>query len=128
MIHLLKTNERGVVYTLGRLSGVKGPGLVVLIPLLQKMVRVDVDWKRIVLSGVEITYRVADPGKALSQVADYRGGLTQLAEATVKKTLAGREKDALVFEQRGVEAQVKKEMNAVAGAWGINIEKVEMTG
>jgi regulator of protease activity HflC (stomatin/prohibitin superfamily) len=81
----------------------------------------------LVLDGVEVSYRVVDPAKALSQVADHRSGLTQLAAATVKKTLAGREKDALMFEQRGVEAQVKKEMNAVAGAWGINVEKVEMT-
>jgi regulator of protease activity HflC (stomatin/prohibitin superfamily) len=126
MIHILPTHERAVIYTLGRLTGVKGPGLVIVIPGLQRMTRVDMRSATIELPNATVTYRVSDPAKALSEVADFRSAVTTLAESTLKRVLAGRSKDALVFERRGIEEEILKSMNAVAASWGIHLDKVEL--
>ena len=126
MIHLLKEHERLVVSTLGKISGVKGPGLVLVMPMLQTAVRMDLrETFTLATPHVTMTWRVVDPAKALEQVADYRQAIEQLAITVMKKILAGREVDALVFERQGVEAQALADMNAAAAAWGLEVQKVE---
>lgn len=126
MIHLLKEHERLVVSTLGKISGVKGPGLVLVMPMLQAAVRMDLrETFTLATPHVTMTWRVVDPAKALEQVADYRQAIEQLAITVMKKILAGREVDALVFERQGIEAQALADMNAAAAAWGLEVQKVE---
>jgi regulator of protease activity HflC (stomatin/prohibitin superfamily) len=97
VFHLLPAHERAVVYTLGRTSGVKGPGLVVLIPFLQTMRRVDVRGGVVQLKNVSVAYRVVDPVRALEQVADYHQAMEKLAETAFARAIEGRDSDALVF-------------------------------
>ena len=126
MIYILPSHERAAVYTLGRLSGIKGPGLVFLIPGVQTMTRVDMNPAKLELPTATVTYRVTDPAKALVEVADFRHAVQKLSEATLKRVLEGRSKDALVFERRGIEEEVSKSANAVAGAWGIHFDKIAL--
>ena len=124
MFHLLPEHERGVVYTLGRLTGVKGPGLVLLVPMLQAMRRVDLRPEVAQTRNAAVTWHVTDPARALEQVADYRDAMERLAQATFAKSLAGRAPDAPVFERRGMEQEIRKEMEGACSAWGIAIDKV----
>ena len=126
MIHKLPDHERAVIYTMGRLTGVKGPGLVFVIPVLQMMTRVDMRSATVDLPTATVTFHVTDAAKALIEVADYRDAMKVLAESTLARDLAGRAKDALVFERRGIEDAALKSMNAVAVAWGIHVDKVEL--
>ena len=126
MIHILPARQRAVVYTLGRLAGVKGPGLVFLMPLLQTMVRVDMGPATLELPNATVTYRVVDPAKALEGVADYRDAMKTLAETTLKHVLGDRFADALVFERKGIEEAVAKRMNDAIPPWGIHVDKVEL--
>src|SRR5438552_3964088 len=126
MIHVVPSHQRAVIYTLGRLSGVKGPGLVIVIPGLQRMTRVDMRSATVEQPGGTVTYRVIDPMRALAEVADFRTAVSMLAETTLKRVLGGRPVDALVFERKGIEDESTKSMNAVTGAWGIHVEKVDL--
>lgn len=126
MIHILPSHERAVIYTLGRVAGVKGPGLVFLIPMLQTMTRVDMRAATIDLPKATVTYRVVDPAKALLGVGDYRSAMKMLAETTLESVLAGRSADAFIFERKGMEDAVAKHMNESIRTWGIHVDKVEM--
>lgn len=139
MIYILPSHERAVIFTLGRFQSVKGPGLVILVPALQQMTRVDMRPVTIELpmeiasSGNEtakvsasVSYRVIDAAKALLQVADYRDAVKTLAQVTLKNVLDRRSMDGFVFERRGLEEGSLKAMNAVTAAWGILVDKVEM--
>src|SRR3546814_3627170 len=100
-IEILREYDRCVVFTLGRLTGVKGPGLIILIPFVQQMVRIDL--RTLVLDvpsqdvisrdnvsvkvNAVIYFRVVDPEKAVNQVADYMGATGQLAQTTLRSVL-----------------------------------------
>ncbi|QJR15996.1 SPFH domain-containing protein [Usitatibacter palustris] len=126
MIHKLAEHERAVIFTLGRFSGVKGPGWVVLIPAVQTMNRMDIRPVTLDLPNVTVIYRVVDPGKALLAVADFRAAMQTLTETSVKGELAGRGADALVFERKGIEDALKKRLNDAIGAWGLHVESVAL--
>lgn len=127
MFHVIPAHERAVVETLGRFSGVKGPGLVILLPVMQTLRRVDMREETIELRVVTVRYSVEDPAKALYAVADYRAAMGTLAETVVKRVLEGRAADALVFERAGIEEAVHKAMAEAAVAWGMRVGKVEVT-
>jgi regulator of protease activity HflC (stomatin/prohibitin superfamily) len=126
MIYNLPDHERAVIYTLGRLTGVKGPGTVFVFPGLQTMVRVDMRGATADLPNATVTYHLTDAAKAMTEVADFRDAVKRLADSTLARELAGRSKDALVFERRGIEDAALKSMNAVAAAWGVHVDKVEL--
>ena len=126
MLFRLPDNERAAIYTMGRLTSVKGPGLVFVMPGLQRMTRVDVSPAKVDSPAAIVTYHVTDPAKALEQVADYRDALAKIAAVTVQGVLAGRSKDALVFERRGMEEESLKKLNAAVTPWGLHVEKVEI--
>ncbi len=126
MIYKLPDHERAVIYTLGRLTGVKGPGLVFVIPVLQTMRRVDLRNETAELPTATVTFHITDPEKALTEVADFRDAMKQLSDSTLGRELSGRSKDALIFERKGIEDAGLKSMNAVAAAWGIHVDKVEL--
>lgn len=126
MFHVLPAHERAVVETLGRFSAVKGPGLVILVPVVQTMRRVDMREEAIELRVATVRYAVEDPAKALYAVADYRAAVGTLAETVMKRVLEGRASDALVFERAGIAEAMRKAMAEAAATWGIRIEKVEV--
>lgn len=126
MIHILPNHQRAVIFTLGKVSGVKGPGLVFMIPMLQTMTRVDMRETTAELPNAIVTYRVLDPAKAILGVVDYRHAMAGLAEATFRTVLAGRPTDAMVFERKGIEDEIRTHMNAAIPSWGIQVDKVEV--
>lgn len=126
MIFRLPDNERAVIYTLGRISGVKGPGMVFVMPWVQIMKRVDVSPGKVETPAATVTYHVTDAAKALEQVADFRDAMAKLVATTVQNVVASRAKDALVFERRGMEEESLKKLNAIAIPWGLQVEKVEI--
>ena len=126
MFHVIRLHERAVVETLGEFSRVKGPGLVVLIPLLQTLKRVDLREQSIELRTATIRYAIDDPARALYQVADYRAAMQTLAETMLKRELDSRPVGALVSERAAIEEALAKELVATVGAWGIRIVKVEV--
>ena len=126
MLFRLPDNERAVIYTMGRISGVKGPGMVFVMPGLQSMKRVDVSPATVESAAAIVTYHVTEPAKALEQVADFRDAMAKIAAVTVQNVIAGRSKDALVFEKRGMEEESLKKLNAAVTAWGLHVAKVEI--
>ena len=112
-IRILREYERGVIFTLGRFSGVKGPGLIILIPFIQKMVRVDL--RIIVLDVPEqdvishdnvsvnvnavVYFRVVDPEKAIIQVENFYAATSQLAQTTLRSVLGRHELDEMLAER-----------------------------
>ena len=126
MIFRLPDNERAVIYTMGRISSVKGPGMVFVMPGVQTMKRVDVSVGKTETPTAIVTYHVTDAAKALEQVADFRDAMAKLSATTVQNVIASRAKDALVFERRGMEEESVKKLNAAATPWGLHVEKVEI--
>ena len=126
MIYILPDHERAAIFTMGRFSGVKGPGLVFVIPGLQTMTRVDLRSTLIDTRSAKVTYRITDPAKALLQVADYRDAIEQLVQPTVDSVMQGRASDALVFDYETIGNEVRANMNATVHRWGITVEKVSM--
>ncbi len=139
-IRILREYERGVVFQLGRFWKVKGPGLIVLIPGIQQMVRVDL---RLVVMDVPeqdvitrdnvsvkvnaVVYaRVLDPQLAIIQVEDYLMAISQLAQTTLRAVLGKHELDQLLAERDQINQDLQKVLDVQTDAWGIKIANVEI--
>ena len=139
-IRILREYERGVVFTLGRFSGVKGPGLIILIPFIQQMVRVDL--RTIVLDvptqdvishdnvsvhvNAVVYFRVLDPEKAIIQVEDFYNATSQLAQTTLRSVLGGHELDEMLAERERLNFDIQEILDKQTDAWGIKIANVEI--
>ncbi|EDZ63619.1 protein containing Band 7 protein/Stomatin domain [Sulfurimonas gotlandica GD1] len=139
-IRILREYERGVVFTLGRFTGVKGPGLIILIPFIQQMVRVDL--RTIVLDvptqdvishdnvsvhvNAVVYFRVLDPEKAIIQVEDYNTATSQLAQTTLRSVLGGHELDEMLAERERLNHDIQEILDKQTDAWGIKISNVEI--
>ena len=137
---ILREYERGVVFQLGRFWKVKGPGLILVIPGLQQMVRVDL--RTIVLDvptqdvisrdnvsvkvNAVIYYRVLDAEKAIIQVEDYHAATSQLAQTTLRSVLGKHELDDMLAERERLNADIQKVLDAQTDAWGIKVANVEI--
>lgn len=124
MFRILPPHERAVVYTVGRISGVKGPGLVLLVPLVQTMRRVDMREATAQARNATVTYRVVDPAKALEAVSDYATAVEKLLGMVLDSTLAGRPADALVFEREAIAEALRGALEPACTSWGLAITKV----
>ncbi len=139
-IRVLREYDRGVVFTLGRFTGVKGPGLIILIPFIQQMVRVDL---RIIVLDVPtqdvishdnvsvhvnavVYYRVLDPEKAIIQVEDFNAATSQLAQTTLRSVLGGHELDEMLAERERLNYDIQAILDKQTDAWGIKISNVEI--
>ena len=139
-IRILREYERGVVFTLGRFTGVKGPGLFILIPFIQQMIRVDL---RIIVLDVPtqdvishdnvsvhvnavVYYRVLDPEKAIIQVEDFNAATSQLAQTTLRSVLGGHELDEMLAERERLNSDIQEILDKRTDAWGIKISNVEI--
>lgn len=139
-IRILREYQRGVVFTLGRFTGIKGPGLIILIPFVQQMIRVDL--RTIVLDvptqdvishdnvsvhvNAVVYYRVIDPQKAIIQVEDFNMATSQLAQTTLRSVLGGHELDEMLAERERLNRDIQEILDKQTDAWGIKISNVEI--
>ncbi|QOR62707.1 slipin family protein [Sulfurovum sp. ST-21] len=139
-IRILREYQRGVIFTLGRFTGVKGPGLIILIPGIQKMVRVDL--RTIVLDvptqdvishdnvsvhvNAVVYFRVVDPEKAIIQVEDFYDATSQLAQTTLRSVLGRHELDEMLSERKQLNFDIQEILDKQTDAWGIKIANVEI--
>ncbi|HCY63384.1 MAG TPA: hypothetical protein DHV59_11255 [Oxalobacteraceae bacterium] len=139
-IRILREYERAVVFQLGRFWGVKGPGLMFLIPVLQQMVRVDLrtivldvptqdvisrDNVSVKVSAV-IYFRVVDPEKAIIQVANFFEATSQLAQTTLRSVLGKHELDEMLAERERLNIDIQQVLDAQTDSWGIKVANVEI--
>ena len=139
-VRVLREYERGVVFMLGRLWKVKGPGLVIVVPVIQQMVRVDLRTRLLdvppqdVISRDNVTvrvnavvyYRVIDPEKAIIQVEHFEAATSQLAQTTLRSVLGQHDLDAMLAEREKLNADIRKILDEQTDAWGIKVSLVEL--
>jgi regulator of protease activity HflC (stomatin/prohibitin superfamily) len=140
MFRVLREYERGVVFMLGRFWRVKGPGLIIIIPVLQQMVRVDL---RTVVMDVPsqdvisrdnvsvrvnavLYFRVVDPKSAIIQVQDYLEATSQLAQTTLRSVLGQHELDQMLSERESLNRDIQKILDEQTDGWGIKVSNVEI--
>ena len=139
-LRVMREYERAVVFQLGRFWKVKGPGLVILIPGLQQMVRVDLrtvtfdvppqdvisrDNVSVKVNAV-LFFRVVDPEKAVIQVEDFLQATSQLAQTTLRVVLGKHELDDMLAERERLNADVQRILDEQTDAWGIKVANVEI--
>jgi len=139
-VRILREYERGVVFTLGRYTGTKGPGLFLLVPLAQQMVRMDL---RVVVDEVPpqdvisrdnvsvkvnavIYFRVVDPERAIIQVSNYLMATSQLAQTTLRWVLGKHDLDSMLTERDRLNADIQEVLDKQTEAWGIKVSNVEI--
>jgi regulator of protease activity HflC (stomatin/prohibitin superfamily) len=137
---ILREYERGVVFQLGRFWRVKGPGLVILIPGVQQMVRVDL--RTVVLDvptqdvisrdnvsvkvNAVVYFRIVDPQKAIIEVANFLNATSQLAQTTLRSVLGKHELDEMLAERERLNLDIQRVLDSATDAWGIKVSTVEM--
>lgn len=137
---VLREYERGVVFMLGRFWRVKGPGLVLVIPAVQQMVRVDL--RTVVLDvppqdvishdnvsvkvNAVVYFRVVDPERAIIQVANFLEATSQLSQTTLRSVLGKHELDEMLAEREKLNLDIQKALDAQTDAWGIKVSNVEI--
>ena len=139
-IKILREYERGVVFTLGRFTGVKGPGLIILIPYVQQMVRMDLrtvvldvptqdvisrDNVSVRVSAV-IYFRVIDPERATIQVENFMQATSELAQTTLRSVLGKHELDEMLAERDKLNADLQELLDVQTDRWGVKVTNVEI--
>ena len=140
MFRVLREYERGVIFMLGRFYKVKGPGLIIIIPVLQQMVRVDLrtvvmdvptqdvisrDNVSVQVNAV-IYFRVLDPERAIIQVENFLEATSQLSQTTLRSVLGQHELDDMLSEREQLNADVQAILDKQTVAWGIKVANVEI--
>ena len=139
-IKILREYQRGVIFLLGRFWKVKGPGLIIVIPGIQQMVRVDL--RTIVMDvpsqdvisrdnvsvkvNAVVYFRVIDPERAIIQVEDFYMAISQLAQTTLRSVLGQHELDEMLAEREKLNADVQSILDQQTDAWGIKVANVEI--
>lgn len=140
LLRILREYERGVIFTLGRFTGVKGPGLIIVVPFVQQMVRVDL--RTIVLDvpsqdvisrdnvsvkvNAVLYFRVVDPEKAVIQVEDFKEATSQLAQTTLRSVLGRHELDSMLAERDQLNTDLQTILDDSTDIWGIKVANVEI--
>ncbi|HSR01794.1 MAG TPA: slipin family protein [Methylophilaceae bacterium] len=139
-LRILREYQRGVVFMLGRFWKVKGPGLVIILPIIQQMVRVDLrtvvfdvpsqdvisrDNVSVQVNAV-VYFRVVDPGKAIMQVENYMNATSQLSQTTLRSVLGKHELDEMLAERETLNMDIQKALDVQTDAWGIKVSNVEI--
>jgi regulator of protease activity HflC (stomatin/prohibitin superfamily) len=139
-IKILREYERGVIFLLGRFWKVKGPGLIIVVPVVQQMVRVDL---RVIVMDVPtqdvisrdnvsvkvnavVYFRVIDPEKAIIQVERFLDAVSQLAQTTLRSVLGQHELDDMLAERDALNHDIQNILDRQTDAWGIKISNVEI--
>ncbi len=139
-LRILREYQRGVVFMLGRFYRVKGPGLVVVVPGIQQMVRMDLrtvvfdvpsqdvisrDNVSVKVNAV-VYFRVVDPEKAVIQVANFLEATSQLAQTTLRSVLGKHELDEMLAEREKLNIDIQQTLDTQTDAWGIKVSNVEI--
>lgn len=136
----VKQYERGVVLTMGRFTAIRKPGWSIIVPIFQKMAKVDLrikavdvpDQKVITKDNVSasinavIYYKVADAARAVLEVENYQYAVSQLAQTTMRNIVGGAELDEVLAEREKLSERIKLIIDAETDAWGIKVENVEL--
>jgi regulator of protease activity HflC (stomatin/prohibitin superfamily) len=139
-IKILDEYQRGVVFTLGRFTSVKGPGLIIIIPVLQKMVKVDL---RVITMDVPtqdvisrdnvsvrvnavVYFRIIDPERAIIQVAEVYEATSQLSQTTLRSVLGQHDLDEMLAERDKLNDDIRNILDSSTDAWGIKVANVEI--
>jgi regulator of protease activity HflC (stomatin/prohibitin superfamily) len=139
-VRIFREYERGVVFTLGRFWKVKGPGLVIIVPFLQQVVRVDLrtmvlevptqdvisrDNVSVKVSAV-VYLRVIDPQKSVIQVVDYLNATSQIAQTMLRSVLGKHQLDDMLAEREKLNLDIQRALDAQTDMWGIKVSNVEI--
>lgn len=139
-IRILREYERAVVFMLGRLWKVKGPGLIIVIPVIQQAVRVDLRTRVLdvppqdvisrdnvsVRVNAVVYYRVMDPEKAIIQVEFFDVATSQLAQTTLRSVLGQHELDEMLAEREKLNSDIRRILDEQTDAWGVKVSNVEL--
>ncbi len=139
-IRVLREYQRGVIFLMGRFWKVKGPGMILVVPGIQQMVRIDL--RTIVMDvpsqdvisrdnvsvkvNAVLYFRVIDPERAVIQVEDYYAATSQLAQTTLRAVLGKHELDDMLSEREKLNADIQKILDSQTDAWGIKVANVEI--
>jgi regulator of protease activity HflC (stomatin/prohibitin superfamily) len=139
-IRILNEYERGVMFTLGRYTGTRGPGLVLVIPIVQRMVRMDL--RTIVLDvptqdvisrdnvsvkvNAVVYFRIVDPSRAVIQVANPFEATSQLSQTTLRSVLGQHELDEMLSQRDKLNVDIQQILDHATDAWGIKVANVEI--
>ncbi len=137
---ILREYERGVIFMLGRFHKVKGPGFIIVIPLIQQMVRVDL--RTIVMDvppqdvisrdnvsvkvNAVVYFRVIEPDKAIIQVENFFDATSQLAQTILRSVLGQHELDEMLAERERLNIDIQSSLDQLTDAWGIKVSNVEI--
>ena len=139
-VRVLKEYERGVIFFLGRFQKVKGPGLIIVIPMIQKMVRVDLrvitydiptqdlisrDNVTVRVSAV-LYFRVVDPERAIIQVEQFFNATNQLAQTTLRSVLGQHDLDEMLSQRDKLNTDIQNILDEQTASWGIKVTNVEI--
>lgn len=140
MFRVLREYERGVIFLLGRFQQVKGPGLIIVVPVVQQIVRVDL--RTIVMDvptqdvisrdnvsvkvNAVVYFKVVEPQKAIIQVEDYLVATSQLSQTTLRSVLGQHELDDMLAERDKLNADIRAILDRQTDAWGIKVSNVEI--
>jgi len=139
-IRILREYERGVLFTLGRFTKVSGPGLIIVIPIIQQIVRTDLrtfvedvpsqdvisrDNVSVKVNAV-IYFRIVDPERAVIAVANYREATSQLAQTTLRSVLGKHELDEMLAERDQLNVDIQEILDKQTDPWGIKVANVEI--
>ena len=139
-IRILNEYERGVIFRLGRVISAKGPGLIILIPVIDKIVKVslrlvamDVDPQDVITRdnvsvkvNAVIYFRVIDPTKAIVEVENYTYAMSQLAQTTLRSVCGQAELDELLSEREKINSELQEILDTHTDPWGIKVATVEL--
>ncbi len=140
VLRILPEYQRGVIYTLGRSSPPKGPGLIFLLPMIQRMVRVDMRVQTMnvpsqdVISRDNISvkvnavmyYRVVDADKAINQVTDFNRATSELSQTTLRAVLGKHELDEMLSERDKLSTDIRNLLDEKTEHWGVKVDSVEI--
>ena len=139
-LKILREYQRGVIFLLGRFWKVKGPGLIIVIPLIQQMVRVDLRTRVLdvpeqdvisrdnvsVKVNAVVYFRVMDAQRAIIQVEDFMAATSQLAQTTLRSVLGQHQLDEMLAERDRLNADIQRILDEHTDAWGIKVSNVEL--
>ncbi|MCD6589636.1 slipin family protein [Candidatus Woesearchaeota archaeon] len=139
-LKVVKQYEKGVVFTLGRYTGLKGPGLVFIVPIIQKMIKIDLRTRVVDVPYQEaitrdniatkinavVYYRVVEPERAVLEVEDYHLAVSQIAQTTMRNIVGEVDLDELLANREKIANRIEKIVDKATDPWGIKIEVVDL--
>jgi regulator of protease activity HflC (stomatin/prohibitin superfamily) len=139
-LRILREYERGVVYTLGRFTSVKGPGLIILVPFIQQMVRTDLRVRTIDMPSQDLIskdnisvkvnavvyFRIVSPENAINKVADFMRATSELSQTTLRTVLGKHDLDEMLSERDKLSLDIRELLDAQTDQWGIKVSDVQL--